>query len=291
MRRTRDSSPGLARLVKAALALGVAGCSFQPAGQATDGGQAADAAEDAGDAGDAAGPDAPPGGALCAAPSGDLLLCLSFDGGGAANEAAGGVQPMLETGTAVVGRVGQGRGFDGTQGMWWPDAAPVGTFDLQAPFTLEMFVMYTTDPPHTGPPGDQRSGLLDANGQYSMFLGWHDPDGAGPLPEQVTPYCNINGTVWGAPISRDRWHHVACVFDDVAAAFTMYVDGVPGETRATATPVQTGNTDGLTLAQDCTNLSSAGAVEDGLTGGLDEVRLWRVARTPAQILAAAQRGQ
>jgi hypothetical protein len=153
----------------------------------------------------------------------------------------------------------------------------------RAASTIEGFVYYTTDPPTTGSSSDRRIGVVDNNGQYSIFLGWHQAVGA--TSESVTPYCNINATAWGAPISRNAWHHVACVH--TGTTLTVYTDGLPGVPVNTATPIATGTMDGTTLGQNCDGDATTPSVP--LVGGLDEVRVWGAARSPVEIATAAAR--
>lgn len=294
MLRTPSSSAGLARVVKAA-ALGglgaLAACGFTPSG-ATDGDGGTDAPEiDAapsdgrppldGPPGADARIDAPPVAGFCDPGDAALVLCLPFDDGTTANQVTGGPQPFLSTNvTPVAGRVGMAAGLGATSALWFAEAAAL---DIAAPLTIEGFVYYTTDPPTTGSSSDRRIGVVDNNGQYSIFLGWHQAVGA--TSESVTPYCNINATAWGAPISRNAWHHVACVH--TGTTLTVYTDGLPGVPVNTATPIATGTMDGTTLGQNCDGDATTPSVP--LIGGLDEVRVWGAARSPVEIATAAAR--
>ncbi|MBK9036436.1 MAG: hypothetical protein IPL61_35185 [Myxococcales bacterium] len=290
MHRTRTTSPGLVRAVKGAAVAACAaalGCGFQASGPGGDGdGGRVDAAVTDGpvasdgrpplDAVDAADP---PGGFCAEDPA--LIVCMTFDSGAATNEVFTGPQITTSTGlTPSVGRVGMAGGFATDTVVWWNETSAL---DVQAPFTIEMFIYYTVDPPLNGASADRRIGLIDNNGQYSMFLGWHQA--AGAPSESVTPYCNINATAWGAPVSRNTWHHVACVH--TGATLTVYTDGVAGVPTNTATPITTTGGDGTTLGQNCD--SDPTTTSTPLVGGLDELRLWTVARSPVELLAAAQR--
>ncbi len=91
----------------------------------------------------------------------------------------------------------------------------------------------------------------------------------------------LNGTV---NISNNAWHQITVVYDDAAATnkYKLYIDGaldvqgdiaIPLNTPATiASPVTIGIRTDLDLTTD-------------LFGGLDEVRIWSVPLTAAQILA------
>ena len=284
--RTTPSSPGLARAVKAAALAAVAGCGFHPSGVADTDGTPAEV--DAPVPSDGRPPiDAPPGtidapaSTLCAGGDPTLVLCMPFDDGATTNRAAGGPQPTLSRSiTPVAGRVGMAACFAADSSLWIDETSQL---DVAAPITMEMFVYYTQDPPTTGSSTDRRRGLIDNNGQYSMFLGWHQA--AGATSESVTPYCNINGTAWGAPISKNAWHHVACVHTGVL--LTVYTDGIAGIPVATSTPINTSTADGTTLGQDCDG--DANTTEDPLIGALDEVRMWTRERTAGEIATAAMR--
>lgn len=295
MIRTPPSSAGLAHAVKAAALVGLtalAGCGFTPAGVPSDGDGGIDAADVDAAPSDGRPPlDGPPGidartdaagAAFC--PPGDqgLVLCLPFDDGTTANRAGAGPQPFLSNGvTPVAGRVGMAAGLGANSALWFEEAA---VLDIASPFTIEMFVYYTQDPPNTGASGDRRVGLLDNDSQYSLFLGWHPP--VGSTIEAVTPYCNANSTAWGPPASRNAWHHVACVHS--GATLTVYVDGVPGVPVGATTAVSTGGQNGTTLGQNCDGDVTTPSAP--LIGALDEVRVWAgVARTPLEIMAAAAR--
>ncbi len=278
MHRTPTTSPGLARAVKAAAAtacLAVTACGFQPSAATPDdgdGGVIDAAAVDAvvpsdgrppidGPGAIDGGPDAPPPPAFCADDPA-LPVCITFDGGDATNQVLTGPQLAIATGlTAPAGRVGLAGGFTTSTVAWWAETTAL---DLLAPITIEMFVYYTADPPTNGSSTERRLGLIDNNGQYSMFLGWHQASGA--PSESVTPYCNINATAWGAPVSRNAWHHVACVH--TGTSLTVFTDGVAGESTNTATAIATATTDGTTLGQngdDTPTMTSA-----PLVGRLDE---------------------
>lgn len=272
-------------------ALAAGACGFTPSGAGGDGGGGDDAPDRDGPVGDDGGPDGPPtapdatpdGPAptpFCQDDSANLVLCLTFDDGTATNLASGRPQPATATLSPRSGRVGQAAGFDAVDDVLW--FAEAGDFDFTGDFAIEMFVFYSEDPPTTGNPDDRRLGLIDNNNQYSIFLGWHPLVGGGP--ELVTPYCNAGVTVWGAPIVRGTWNHVACVRS--AGRLAIYTNGLIGES-SNASPPSTTGTHGLVLAQD--GDSNPTVLSDPLTGGLDEIRIWRTGRLPNQIVEAAVR--
>lgn len=267
--RTPVIAAGLGHAVKAAL-LGalVAGCGFDPHGAAVDAGDGALAIDAI---------DGPSGAVLCEVGDTTLILCVSFDDGTAHSQAAVDLQAERADNVAQVdGRVGLGGGFGDTTVLVFPERSPL---ELVQPFAFEMFVR-VDEPPLTT--GNARIGLLDNNGQYSLFADLRDR-GLGP---RIYPYCNAQATAYGAtPLTIGTWHHVACVQD--ASTLSIYVDGVVA-TVNNPQPVATNGNDGTTIGQDGDN--NTGMIDDALIGAIDELRLWQgAARSTAQIQAAAAR--
>lgn len=130
--------------------------------------------------------------------------------------------------------------------------------------TVEMFVR-ADSLPATG-----RAGLLDKDGQMGIFL---RPDGR--------IYCVSGGvglvTTTNA-IATAVWTHVACVIAPTTIA--LHLDGV-----LDAAAIPTGgigaNGGPIRVGED----SPSG--NDQLLGGVDSLRVWRRARTVAEICAAA----
>ena len=130
--------------------------------------------------------------------------------------------------------------------------------------TVEMFVR-ADSLPATG-----RVGLLDKDGQMGIFL---RPDGR--------IYCVSGGVglvTTTSAIATAVWTHVACVI--APATIELHLDGVldaatipTGAIGANGGPIRIGEE------------SPTG--NDQLLGGLDSLRVWRRARTVAEICAAA----
>jgi Concanavalin A-like lectin/glucanases superfamily/F5/8 type C domain len=76
----------------------------------------------------------------------------------------------------------------------------------------------------------------------------------------------------------NQWHHVACTYDGVN--INLYVDGQLDNALA-ATGAVAANTSDMEIGR---NIDGGGT--QPFIGNIDEVRIWNVARTPAQILAA-----
>ncbi|GAB2854946.1 LamG-like jellyroll fold domain-containing protein [Hymenobacter ruber] len=83
------------------------------------------------------------------------------------------------------------------------------------------------------------------------------------------------------PDLSGRWHHVAATFDGTTR--TIYLDGaaVGSDTPGSHTVPSPSN-----LRIGCTNAPSSGANYEYFNGSIDEVRIWSVARTAAQVQAA-----
>ena len=86
-----------------------------------------------------------------------------------------------------------------------------------------------------------------------------------------------NGISGTTPINDGLWHHVAAVYDPLATTkVTLYLDGVVEATGNFTVTVNTSSTGNIQL----------GRRVDGIhhfNGSMDEVRVWNVARTQAQI--------
>lgn len=274
--RTPVIATGLGHAVKAALVGALlAGCPFDPRGAALDGARVDDAGDGPIETIDAI--DGTSGGALCDLGDANLILCVSFDGGTPLNQATANVQAARTVDvSSVTGRVGSGGGFGDTTVLHISEDSRL---DLVQPFAFEMFVR-VDEPPLTT--GSQRIGLLDNNGQYSLFANLRDL-GIGP---RIYPYCSAQATVVGAaPLVIGTWHHLACVQD--AGTLAIYVDGVVA-TIGNPVPISTNFNQGTTIGQDSD--SNPDMIDDPLIGAIDELRLWRgVARSNAQIQAAAAR--
>ena len=77
------------------------------------------------------------------------------------------------------------------------------------------------------------------------------------------------------------WHHAAATYD--GTTWNLYLDGVPDGTLAVGRPANA-LTNSLTTVGSA--LTTAGVADGFFAGVVDEVRIWSVARTAAQIAAA-----
>lgn len=271
------------------LGLGLAACSFDPAGVDPGGGDPADASPPSSPDGEVTTPDGaagqpdgrppvdafvpppppdapPPPPPVCDPPRPDLVACWRFE----ATEHP--LQPWDESwygnhGTAVnvtwvAGHEGQAMSLGASSSVRVPDSA---SLDVSAQLTVDMWVRADAYPVGSG----ARAGLLDNNGQYGLFL----------LPAgQVR--CTIGTTmVQGASVPIGAWTHLACTYD--GATLRLYQDGVEGPSASWGGGLSTGGLDGIAIGQN----SPSG---DPFDGALDTVRVWSTALPAAEICAAAE---
>lgn len=86
----------------------------------------------------------------------------------------------------------------------------------------------------------------------------------------------VNGTI---PINDGLWHHVAVVLDPTATDLvSLYVDGVLDISGTPTVTVNTATTNKIRIGRRIDNVSS-------FEGDIDEVRVWNVARTQAELQA------
>jgi hypothetical protein len=220
------------------------------------------------DAAPAPRPDAAPAGPpFCDRLDGTLVACYRFedpdaplhDGSSYANDGSD-VHDLL----LVNGPPGRGQAIAfAAQSVAAISDDP--SLDLRNAATLELWLRADSLPAVGG-----RYGILDNNGQYGLFLG---PDGK--------VRCAMSSTVPIAlAVVPGVWTHIACTYD--GQAMRLYQDGVLGNTTPTTVTLTDGSTDGMRLGAN----SPSG---DVLAGALDDVRIYSVARTPAEICAAAGR--
>jgi len=135
--------------------------------------------------------------------------------------------------------------------------------------TLEAWVYW--DGPNGGNPGIIYHGNSGSSG-YGIILN------AGASPAySLSILCGGVAYVYSAtPLPTGAWHHVAAVRDN--GTWKLYLDGVErAVTNSTATP--------NTPSGSCT-VGSASDSGSRFKGKIDEVRIWTVARSQAQIQAS-----
>jgi hypothetical protein len=243
---------------RALVLLAIGGCSFDPGGLV--GGLHDGAAPDTG----TPAPDATVTSGFCTGDP-DLVACYEFEG--LANPA----QPDDETAygndgaaTSVAyaaGHHGTAMSFTDASSAIIPDSASLDVANI----TLEVWVKLDALPAATG---SGRAGILDNNGEYGLFVA---SDGS--------VRCSLASTTdTGLRLEVKLWSHVACTYD--GATIALYQDGVAGPTISTTNAMFTGGVDGMGLGQNV-------PTGDHLAGAIDDLRVWRVARSAAQIAADA----
>ncbi len=87
-------------------------------------------------------------------------------------------------------------------------------------------------------------------------------------------------------VTQNVWHHVAVTYD--GDFWRLYVDGVPDTVLQItgAANVRAPRSDSIQHAALGSALTSTGAASGFFKGKMDEVRIWNVARTQAQIVAS-----
>lgn len=158
--------------------------------------------------------------------------------------------------TFVPGKRGRAASFDATSAMRF---APSIAFQVSSA-TIEAWVK-----PAAGRTSD--GVIFDADDRASLTI---LVDGS--------VYCKPSGAQSGSKLVAEQWSHVACVFDDADGDVFLYVNGVQIDREA-----------GRIGSSSAAGAAIGGNAPSGepFVGLIDSLRVFRVARTPAQIAAAA----
>jgi hypothetical protein len=217
------------------------------------GGSGGEAGTGTGGAGGAGGTGGAPATGFCDEPA--LALCYEFEGNALDGTAAHNDATVTSVGYAS-GISGQSISLDASS-VVEPPAGAVAVAEL----TIELWI-YPTALPQVG----GRMGLLDNDGRYGLFL-YQDGEvrctGAGGY-----------SSGWG--ITDNVWTHIACTIGGVEAR--LYVDGVLAQTSVAGT---------LDSTPSVVRIGSNSPSGDPFLGQLDQLRLFSVVRTDAEICAAA----
>lgn len=163
------------------------------------------------------------------------------------------------TATFASGKVGQGLVVDTLSAVTVAD-----TLSMSPPsLTIEAWVR-----PTQLPLGGDRMGILDNNNSYGFFIYANRLE------------CSGIATV-AAVVPTNLWTHVACTHDGVNGR--LYVDGVLAAAVTVGGPLGVGDASGSVIGGN----SPGGGSTSALVGMLDQMRVWNVARTAAQICTAA----
>ncbi len=192
--------------------------------------------------------------ALCSAP--DLVLCFAFEGA-LTDGSPNANNPTTNANVSFVpGAVGQAAAFGPTSAVRF---APSPSFEVTTA-TIEAWVKMAPNPDPTSD-----GVIFDDDSRASLTI---LPDG--------TVLCKPNDAVVSAKILPDVWTHVACVFDGAKAH--VYVAGS-----------EVGSGAGVIGSSPTSTAALGGNAPSGepFVGAIDSFRFFRVARTSAQMAAAA----
>jgi len=183
-----------------------------------------------------------------------LRLCVRFEDSFVDESLA--PHTLRESGLRYAdGRVGRAGEFDASVAAW---IAQDGDLTGE-PMTVELFLM-PAELPSSG-----RVGVWDIGGQHSAWIR--------PGAEFACRSIAVSDV-----LTVGTWTHIACVFDGDASR--VYVDG---------SPVATGVSSPGTAAAGDIRLGADNPDGDHFVGRIDELRIFRGARTAAEIAAAAAR--
>ena len=190
---------------------------------------------------------------LCTAS--DLVLCFPFENS-VTDKGPNAIAPAQSTNvTFVLGKDGRAAVFDATSAVRFGGNA---AFDVTNA-TVEAWIKRTANPGGDGV-------IFDADGRFSLTL---EPDG--------DVKCKTgNADVVAGKVTADVWAHVACTFD--GAKLRVYIDGSLKDTDNGSIGSSPGS--GAAIG------GNAPAGEPFL-GAIDSLRVFKVARTAAEIAAAA----
>ncbi len=93
-----------------------------------------------------------------------------------------------------------------------------------------------------------------------------------------TNYAVVSNTI----IEDNIWTHVAVSYDPVSAVWKLYINGVLDVTKDLGSNITPANTS-IQPAAIATAFNSNGLTEGYFKGNIDEVRIWNVVRTEAEI--------
>jgi hypothetical protein len=215
-----------------------------------------------GDAGDRP----PAGGALACEADRDLAACFRFEG-----------SPRDESSTNLAIATARSllyeAGIDGLALSVGPGSRlQVGnTTALDATrLTIEVWLK-----PRTLPTGTARAGIIDYERQYSL---WVLPGGS--------VMCSVRGPgdlMATLDLKPGVWTSVACALD--ATTLTVLHDGAPKASRPVTTVETPSGSGGMAIGSNVVSADRPNV--DSFDGLIDNLRIWRRARTQSEICAAA----
>ena len=199
--------------------------------------------------------DSPPPAPFCdSANEPTLVGCWELEGN--TDDASGDGNNATAANTMFgAGKVGMGLVMNANSLVTVPDTASLSPPTL----TIEAFVNPTVLP--TG-----RFGIFDNDGSYGLFI------------NSTGIACNMGVAVTAPQIATNTWTHVACTFDGTTGR--IYINGAEAGMTGAGVALGAGNTNGSVIGGN----SPSG---DSLVGTIDQLRVWREARTAQQVCAAS----
>jgi hypothetical protein len=147
-----------------------------------------------------------------------------------------------------------------------------GSLDISTSITLEAWIQ-----PITISSTKAQDRVLSKDSNYSLTISTGDTGcdfgTSGDVQWRAT-IGGIDDRICGGSLTLDQWHHVAGTYD--GATFILYLDGVPVASAARTGAIATNSLD-LVIG----NSPTLGRPFDG---GIDDVRIWNIARTAGQIM-------
>ena len=198
----------------------------------------------------------------CPAADPNLRACYRFDadlGGTYLDESSYGNTVTVTNGSLVPGVVGSAA--DSVPGARY-EVTDSASLDLTTGMTIEAWLRFDSAP------SSGRYGALDNDGQYGVFL---HPGGL-----QCTNGIGLSAFV-AVPIGL--WFHLGCTWN--GSTLTVYIDDQPGVGTAVSGTRPTANTNNIAL------LDTSPGWTEPMNGSMDNLRIWHVARTQAQICTDA----
>ena len=183
-----------------------------------------------------------------------------------------------------------------------PEALGTGTFTLECSFLRTGAGAATSTgsggvsaiPLVTRGRGESDGSAVDCN----YFMGIHATTGTLCADFEAYPAAGIVAgqnypAIGSLVLPFQQWTHVAATYDPAAAdgqRWKLFVNGVQDpNTQANPPPAAVGRSDSIQHFGVGTALNSTGVASGFFQGAIDEVRVWSVARAPAQIAAARNR--
>lgn len=205
---------------------------------------------------------APPRSPWCDARQDDLVACYAFGdlaGGVLVDDAAPGNDGTVAGVGIDDGPLGEAAVFDSDSEVSVPASSAT---DLPDAITIELFLRVDEIP------GGGRVGIIDRDGQWSIFL---FADGQLRCGASVFTYA-------GVP-ELGEWMHIGCVVGD--GWTRLYIDGALASEEAFADAIATGNGNPLAIGDNSPGF------DEPLAGAISGVRIWSTTRNEDELCEGA----